>query len=437
MATLGPVVAQSAAPQEVKRLSVAANGAETSADSAGARISANGRRVAFASDASNLVAGDANRVRDVFVADVATGRVQRVSVSSSGREANAISMPSEIDVNGGPSLSADGRFVAFQSTASNLVAHDTNRAGDIFVRDLEKHTTRRVSVTGNRGTQANGGSLHPALSASGRWVAFSSGATNLVKGDTNGQVDVFVRDLRKRKTVRVSVTARGKQANGGSLRPSISRDGRLVVYESLASNIAGRDPNDQAPGLERMDVFARDLRARRTERISVSSAGASGNGSSFSGFQPSISANGRFVVFDSGSSNLASGDGNDQIDTFLRDRKKHRTRLIRVAAAGGNGNSGVPSISSDGKRIAFESNASNLGPPDANGATDVFVFDLRSGKTALVSSDDMGGAASGLSFHASISRDGRTVSFASNAGNLGAGDSNGHFDVFVRGLPAP
>ena len=217
-------------------------------------------------------------------------------MNSNGRPAN----------NGGsdPAISAGGRFVAFSSNSSNLVANDTNRADDIFVRDRKRHTTRRVSVNseGRQATNRGGGgfpsSFAPAISADGRFVAFSSEANNLVPRDTNGQSDVFVRDRRRRKTTRVSVSSDGRQGRAEAYGPTISADGRYVAFTSYGS-LVGNDTNG------RSDVLVRDRKRHRTRLVSVSSSREPGN--DHSGY-PSISADGHWVAFESGASNLVPGD---------------------------------------------------------------------------------------------------------------------------------
>ncbi len=192
-------------------------------------ISADGRFVVFQSDATNLVAGDTNGASDVFVHDRQTGTTTRVSVDSAGHEATGL-----YPASGDPAISADGRFVAFDSNATNLVAGDTNSAYDIFVHDRQTGTTTRVSVD-SAGNQANG--YDPSLSADGRFVAFTSGASNLVAGDTNGASDVFVHDRQTGTTTRVSVDSAGWQAYSFSHLPSISADGRFVAFASNATNL--------------------------------------------------------------------------------------------------------------------------------------------------------------------------------------------------------
>jgi len=209
-----------------------------------------------------------------------------------------------------PSISADGRFVAFESDAANLVAGDTNGAPDIFIRDRVAGTTRRVSI-GSRGAQADGGSWYPSISAGGRFVAFASYATNLVAGDTNEATDIFIRDRVARETERVSIGIADAQADGNSWYPSISAGGRFVAFESVAANLVAGDTNGAA------DIFIRDRAKRETERVSIGIADAQADGGSGS---PSISAGGRHVAFASWATNLVAGDTNGHFDVFLRAR---------------------------------------------------------------------------------------------------------------------
>ena len=248
-----------------ERVSVALDGTQGNARSLSPAISADGRFVAFASTASNLVAGDTNGRQDVFVRDRMTGTTERVSVASDGTQGNASSYT--------PALSADGRFVAFDSDADNLVPGDTNASTDVFVHDRMTGTTERVTVTSN-GTQGNSDSFTPALSADGRFVTFESDADNLVPGDTNGSTDVFVHDRLTGTTKRVSVTSDGTQGNGGSDFPVLSADGRFVAFESDAHNLVPGDTNGFT------DVFVHDRLTGTTERVSVASDGTQGDSAS-------------------------------------------------------------------------------------------------------------------------------------------------------------
>src|SRR5437870_4266363 len=226
-------------------------------------------------------------------------------------------------------------------------------------------TTERVSVASD-GTQGNGASDGAAISGDGRFVAFRSSASNLVPGDTNGTFDVFVHDRQTGETVRASVASDGAQGNGASNTPAISADGRFVAFTSSASNLVPGDTNSTD------DVFVRDRQTRQTTRVSVASDGTQSNGLSL---YQSISADGRFVAFPSAATNLVPGDTNAKADTFVHDRMTGATERVSVASDGtqGNGDSGVPAISADGRFVAFESDATNLVPVDTNSSRDVFV----------------------------------------------------------------
>jgi hypothetical protein len=332
-------------------------------------ISANGRFVAFTSSASNLVAGDTNATEDVFVRDLVAQVTTRVSVGPGGHQANNVSSD--------PAISEDGRFVAFQSFASNLVAGDTNNARDVFVWDRVAQVTRRVSV-GPAGQQANSGREAPAISAHGRFVAFDSFASNLVAGDTNGTGDVFVWDRVAQLTRRVSVGPGGQQANSLSYFAAISAHGRFVAFDSFASNLVAGDTNHT------YDVFVRDRTAQVTQRVSVGSDGQQAPGISS---QPAISADGRFVAFQSRASNLVPGDTKHSRDVFVRDRVAQVTRRVSVGPGGqqANSNSVWAAISADGRFVAFDSGASNLVAGDTNNKWDVFVRDRLAQVTRRVS----------------------------------------------------
>ncbi|MFO7946328.1 MAG: fibronectin type III domain-containing protein, partial [Armatimonadota bacterium] len=348
-------------------------------------ISADGRYVAFVSDASNLVAGDTNEnrwglpARDVFVHDSLTGQTERVSVASDGTQGNGNSKA--------VSISPEGRYVAFASYASNLVPGDTNKddmgspALDVFVHDRVTGQTERVSVASD-GTQGNDESWGGSISANGRYVAFCSSATNLVPGDTNGESDIFVRDRQTGTTTRVNVASDGTQAHSssdlwyaeGSYGGSISADGRYVAFTSYANNLVPGDTNENSMGLPVRDIFVHDRMTGETERVSVASDGTQSNDYSA---EENISADGRYVAFLSGASNLVPEDTNGHGDVFVHDRRTGETSRISVSSNGvaGDGYSHCAAISADGRYVAFESEASNLVRRDMNFEADIFIHD--------------------------------------------------------------
>jgi Tol biopolymer transport system component len=398
------------------RLSVGPGGAQADGRSFVPALSADGRYAVFYSDAANLVTGDANNARDVFVRDLQSGETTRASVGPVGVEANGDSFE--------PAISADGRFVAFSSAATNLVAGDSNNANDVFVRDRQASTTTRVSV-GPAGANANGGSDAPSISADGRYVAFTSAAANLVDGDTNGQRDAFVFDRQTSVTTRASLSFTGEQANLDSFTPELSGDGQVLVFTSFASNFVSFDDNESS------DVFVRDLQAGTTTRVSEYTGGFQAEGDSL---RPAISADGRYVAFDSDAWNLAWGDTNDTFDVYVHDRQTGSTTRVSVDDSGGqsDGASLRPSLSRDGRYVAYHTEASNLVPGDTNGSSDAIFYDRSSGATKRVSVAGGGGEANSSSLRPALSGDGRLVVFESDASNLVQGDSNQFTDVFVH-----
>ena len=323
-----------------------------------------------------------------------------------------------------PSISADGRYVAFNSGADNLVPGDTNRAGDVFVRDRVKGTTRRVSVASG-GTQGDEDSGSPAISADGRVVAFASSATNLVRGDTNESADIFVHNVATRDTRRVSMASNEDQGDSNSFGPAVSADGRYVAFDSIASNLVPSDTNHD------FDVFVRDRLTGSTRRVSISSKERQASG--FSGESLAISPEGRFVAFSSNASNLVGGDTNGDSNVFLRDRRKGTTQLISMTLDGTpmRGYSYMPTISSRGRFVAFISTAF-YAPGSPSGTYQVFVRDLREGTTRELSVNISGGPASGSSHAPAISHDGQSVAFGSSASDLVADDTNNTTDIFLH-----
>jgi Tol biopolymer transport system component len=287
-------------------VSTAADGTEGNNTSQLPAFSPDGRKIAFDSFASNLVAGDTNNANGIFVKDLATGAVTRVDTAADGTQANGQASLSFV-------FSPDGRKIAFESDATNLVAGDTNGQADIFVKNLATGAVTRVDTAAD-GTQANGQSFSFVFSPNGRKIAFTSNASNLVAGDTNGQADIFVKDLVSGAVTRVSVAADGVQANGGSDNPVFSPDGRKIAFISDASNLVAGDTN----GVN--DVFVKDLVSGAVTRVSIAAGGVQANGASFLNLghaQEAFSPDGRKIVFDSLASNLVAGDTNAASDIFV------------------------------------------------------------------------------------------------------------------------
>ena len=402
----------------LERVSVASDGAQANSGCLYPASSAEGRYIAFASSASNLVVENTNGQQQIFVHDRLTGQTTCVSeATGAGVTANNYCHL--------PSISADGRYVAFTSYASNLAAGDTNGAFDIFVRDCQANQTARVSVASN-GAQANQESDNASISADGRYVAFNSYATNLVSPDTNGRRDAFLHDRLTGQTVLLSIATDGTQGDKESAYPSLSGTGRYAAFGSTASNLVAGDTNAF------WDAFVRDCRTGETSRVSVASDGTQGDNNSGKDGRV-ISADGRCVAFYSCASNLVPGPANNWCQLYLHDRLTSQTTRISVSGDGTQGDrySADPSISADGRFVAFQSDATNLVSGDTNGYTDVFVHDVRTGRTARVSVKADGTQGNNDSGMPDISADGRFVAFASDATNLVPGDSNTRSDIFL------
>ena len=411
------VLSAAASAQTTERVSVASGGLQGNFASGGQSITPDGRYVAFGSR-SGFVPGDTNSYWDVFVNDRQTGTTELVSATVGGEPGN-----DDCYVAG---ISADGRFVVIYSLASNIVAGDTNGFYDAFVRDRVAGTTERVSVS-SAGVEGNGPSYGCAMSSDGRYVLFQSGASNLVVGDTNQDYDIFLRDRVAGTTTRVSLTNPGFQVNGYCLLGSMSADARYITFSTDWQWVVSDDVDPN------YDVFVRDRQAGTTEQISVPSAGGQAN---FDSLQSSISNDGRYVAFKSTAYNLVPGDTNNRDDIFVRDRLLQTTERVSVSTSGaqGNGDCDWPVISADGRYVAFLSRSTNFVASDANGAGhDVFLRDRLMGTTELLSISSSGIQGTLYSeFSPSLSPDARWVAFTNTSPNLVPNDTNAVADVFVR-----
>jgi len=401
-------------------------------DSSRASISADGRFVAFYSEADNLSADDNDNVTNVFVRDMQLGTTTLVSRADGAAGAGGD------DYSFNPTISADGRFVAFYSSADNLSADDDNNVVNVFLRDTQLGTTTLVSrADGPAGAGGDDSSFDPTISADGRFVAFESDADNLSADDNNNVTNVFVRDTQLGTTTLVSRAdgVAGAGADDGAVNPKISADGRFVAFESRANNLSSDDLDFVS------DVFVRDTRLGTTTLVSRAD-GPAGAGANYPSGSPTISADGRFVAFQSGAFNLSPDDTDAVDDVFVRDTQLGTTTLVSradgPAGAGGDGGSSNPSISADGRFVAFASLAANLSADDNNVVLNVFVRDTQMGTTVLVSrANGPSGAGADEDVYIygdAISADGRFVTFESLADDLSPEDNNGFADVFRRDL---
>jgi Tol biopolymer transport system component len=358
--------------------------------------------------------------------------ITRASQSSSGGQADSWS--------NSPSVSADGRWVAFNSAASNLVPGDTNGTTDVFVRDNLTKQVARISVADN-GTQGDGHSSFPSISDDGRWVAFASDATNLDAGDTNGQQDIYVHDRDYDNdglfdetgaiwTGIVSLTTTGSfPTTGYSTLPVISGDGHVIVYESTAT-LAPEDTNGQ------MDVYTTNLSGGfPITRLISKPVGGGGPANGLSD-QPTVNLDGTVVAFETAATNLVAGDTNGKFDVVIVDSHTAPPTMARATGAVlADADVLLPSLSRDGagRFVAFASAASNLVPPKGNATLEVYVLDRDTGAITAESRPPFGFAdPDGNSLYAKVSADGNRVAFHSSATNLVADDTNGQPDIFVR-----
>jgi len=398
--------ALAATPPALVTVTTGGASANETAPQDGISVSADGTLVAFVSGSPNLVAGDTNGVRDVFVRNLVTGTTTRASLGAGGQANGASS-------NAG--ISADGRFVVFTSLASNLVAGDTNGVADVFERDLATGQTTRVSAStgGVQGNDASGGAAS-GISADGAAISFSSAASNLVPGDTNHCRDVFVWTRATGAVERVSVAGDGSQAAAGaSDASSISADGRYVAFASTAPNLVAGDTNLAA------DVFVHDRVTGSTVRASVTASG--GQAATASSLQPGgLSANGQLVAFDTAAPLVAGDTGGNDFYLFYLAAGTTERISVNSGGLGANGNSSAAAISADGRYVAFESSATNLDPADTGGDEDVFVRDRVAGLTRLVSAST---SPIQISQSVAISADARFLALATTAPDLAPGDT--------------
>jgi Tol biopolymer transport system component len=416
-----PVVAAAASAQFTQFASSSANGTQGDGPSYATGITPDGRFIAFYSDATNLVANDLNGKRDVFLKDRVNGTVERIDVSSSGAESDGdavLPIFARLPIG----ISPDGRFIAFSSVASNLGAPDVNQTVDAFVRDRTLGLTECVSITPAGFPGAQGG-MTTSISANGRWVGFWSSSKDLIVGKTTIFDDVYVRDRQLATTTRVSVGFGGVEGDAKSRYAAISDDGRFVAFESYASNLVAMDTNGQS------DVFLHDRQLATTVRVNVSTLGAETKLSPT--YLGKFSADARMFCFVSRSwTELTDGSVPSQglvNGIFVRDLGTGVTTLVSTSTSGTPADSSCdwPCLSPDGGSVAFVTSATNLGPNSR-----VAVKDLGTGVVTGVVFTPIGGLSS-PAHSPSVSDQGKFVAYASDGKNIVTPDLNAARDVFV------
>ncbi len=385
----------------------------------------------FSSAAKNLVANDTNDAPDLFVKDVSDGSLRRISTDSAGHQSHDTYVnpmgQTESVIDGGAVFSPDGTKVLFHSDASDLVAGDTNGIRDLFVKDLLTGATMRVD-TDSAGHQADRpleAYANEAFSSDGDHVVFSSHAGNLVPDDTNGVVDVFLKNLVTGETTRIDTDSAGQESHAGGADGSLSPDGTKLVFVSADSALVPGDTNHA------VDLFVKDLGTGALTRISTDANGAEADGQFYG--EPVFSSDGTKVMFTSDADNLVAGDTNNAYDLFVKDLRDGTVTCVTSDSDGhpATGRSDHASFSPDGNAVVFRSDASDLVANDTNGTSDIFVKDLLTGQTTRVSNALNGEEGNGYAFDPAFSPDGHHIAFASDAEHLVPGDTNHTTDVFL------
>ncbi len=406
----------------IERVTTTSAGGQTNGNTYIGKLSPDGTKLLFLSDASNLTANDTNGTFDVFVKDLTTGAVTLVSGSSTGAVGNSNSEITDA------AWSPDGTKVLFYSAASNLVAGDDNGSYDVFLKDL---TTGDLSIVSrnSEGELSNGGNYAGRFSPDGTKVAFGSTAWNLVEGDPdpNGGpfiVQQYIKDLATGEVTRISNAANGDRGNSHSEPGVWSPDGTKLAFYTYASNITPDGNVDSA------DLIIKDINTGAIEIVPVRQDGYIANFA----WQPSFSPDGTKIMFMSEDPNLTPGDTNNAQDVYIKDLATGEIVNVSHGINGVpfNGNSGQAVWSPDGTRIAFFNEGWNPAPGDNNhGYADIFVKDLITGVVSRMSINLDGVGGNGFSQNASWSADGTKLIFGSESNNLVTGDTNGRSDLFV------
>jgi len=376
-------------------------------------ISNDGQVVAFLSNAGKLV-GDNEIIQHIYIKNLSTNQISRASIGDGGQKANSISYS--------PDISGDGKHVVFYSLADNLVTADDNGESDVFIRNLETGYTKLVS-TSTSGVQANGRSTEAVVSNDGRYIAFSSMATNLVSTPTLGKSNVYVKDMQTGAVQIISINNNGQAGDAESFEPAISASGRYVAFSSLANNM------DSAPANNQYDIFVHDRELKKTTRVSINNSGQLSNNHSG---QVSISDDGQVIAFASMANNLSSTDENSLIDVFVKDIANNNIIRITPKFGESNGPNFSPKVSGNGRFVSFYSSSTNLISDDTNNKDDLYLFDRFFDSIELVSLSASGKQIdSNIDKIAALNFNGRIAAF-STASAIDPADSNKQMDIFLR-----
>lgn len=431
----------------IYRVNLSSVGEEANGTSQGVSITESGDIVVFVSFANNLVENDASNdcisisgksisCIDVFVKDLGTDEIARVSISNNGLPGNNHSGIIQ-EWGSHTSISSDGRYIVFQSNADNLANADNlvlDAIPRLYLFDMELN---QIQLIGNDDasleTVTPSYNINPIISGNGKFVVFQSNNSNLVENDTNGVDDIFLYDVQTEQIERVSTGIGGEQANrtsGLGYAATVSADGRFVAFVSEANNLVSNDSNNLP------DIFLYDRVLQETKRINMNNEDENLGESNGASTHPTLSANGQFIVFQSEANNLIQNDTNEVTDIFLYHLATGQIEIISTSWSGGlaNGRSGNPDISSNGRWIAFSSDANNLVPNDTNSVTDIFIYDAITGRTIRASINNEGEEGNHVSNSPAISGDGSKIAFVSLASNLVLDDTNETWDIFMRDL---
>lgn len=394
---------------------------QSNGNSSKGNFSPDGTKIVFYSNASNLVENDTNNRVDIFIKDLITGIISRISTDKDGNQSNGNS--------DSPSFSPDGNKILFISAATNLVSNSTNDGYAVFIKDIIDNSITMVS-TSYSGSHPDADCFNPSFSRDGKKVVFSSNASNLISNDTNGYEDIFVKYLSSGFISRVSTSSTGIQANRYSREASFSPNGENVIFTSKASNLVSNDTNAVN------DIFIKNLLDQSIIRISTDSNGDEvfgyGDEDDQGSWDAKFSPDGSKVLFSSQAITLVDNDTNYRIDLFLKDIETGEVTILSTNSEGAQANydSYEAQFSYDGNKIVFTSAASNLIEGDTNNTYDVYIKDLTNGNFSRVSTDSLGNQANSFSNGASFSNDGKKVVFTSNASNLVETDTNSRYDIF-------